>query len=171
MHGIGKIDGTALLWKLFHLSPRSQRIDIRLVQFSAHTFQELSRIFDVLEGIDKLFQFLEEPGVTAVNLLALFIGPMGCNTFLGDPVHCLGTNLDLDEIIAGADHRCMHRLVIVGFRRRDEILDPAGNRCPVGMHNPQGFVALFDGCDNYPKGHLVIDLVQRDILGYNFFID
>ena len=39
------------------------------------------------------------------------------------------------------------------------------------MYHPQRLIALSYRIDNYPEGYFVIDLLKRDLLGNDLFID
>ena len=79
------------------------------------------------------------------------------NTFLGNAVHFLGPDLDLDEIVIRPDYRRMQGLIVVDLGNADKVLDPARNGLPVGMDGAQGLVAFVDSVDNDPEGDLVVD--------------
>lgn len=169
--GVGEIDGAAADRQFLDLAAGGEGEDIRLVQFAPDAVEEFARIFDLVQRLDQLLQFAEEPGIAGADLLPFLVGPMGGNPFLGHPIHLFGTDLDLDEMAARPDNRSVHRLVVVGLGRGDEILDPPRNRRPVGMNDPQGLIALADRFDDDAEGHLVVDSFQGYVLDHQLLVD
>ena len=96
---------------------------------------------------------------------------MGGHALLGDAVHLLGADLNLDEVAARPGHGGVQRLVVVRLGRADEILDPARHRRPVGVHRAQGLVALLDRAHDDAEGHLVVHPLQRDLLHQELLVD
>src|SRR5262245_56452086 len=83
---------------------------------------------------------------------------------LGDLVHLLGADLQLDALIAGSDYRSVQRTVIVLLRRRDVILEAAGHHRPGGMYRAERAVAGFGILHHDAKGIDVGKLFEADRL-------
>ena len=58
------------------------------------------------------------------------------DAFLGDAVHFLGANLHFEGLAVRANHRRVQRLVEIGPRDGDEILDAARDGPPGVVNDP-----------------------------------
>ena len=96
---------------------------------------------------------------------------MGRDAFLGDPVHFLGPDLELHALALGADDRGMERLVEVGLGNADEVLEPARDRGPEGMDEPQDGVAVDLGVRDDADGAQVVDVLEGDALLQHLLVD
>ena len=79
---------------------------------------------------------------------------------LGALVHLVGADLDLDRAPLRPDHRRVQRLVQVELRRRDVVLEAAGDRVPAGVDRAEHRVAVADVVDEHPDADQVVDLVE-----------
>ena len=85
---------------------------------------------------------------------------MGGDPVLGELVHLLGPDLDLQRLALGADHGRVQRLVHVGLRHRDEVLEAPGQRLPERVDDADRAVAVLDRADDHPHRGEVEDLVE-----------
>ena len=65
---------------------------------------------------------------------------------------------------SGAHHGGVQRLIQIGPRNGDEILDPAGNRMPFVVDHAQRRVAVLYRIGDDAHRQQIVDLVQRDLL-------
>src|SRR3546814_11263536 len=84
--------------------------------------------------------------------------------FRSDVVHLLGTDLDFDALVLGADHRGVQAAITVLLRRRDVILETARHRRPRLMHHTERVIAGGQALDDNAEGHDVGELLERDIM-------
>ena len=71
----------------------------------------------------------------------------------------------------GPTTRGVQRLVEIGPRNRDEVLDAAGNRAPLVVDHAERGVAVLDRIGDDAQRHQVVDLVDRDLLALEFLED
>ncbi len=74
-------------------------------------------------------------------------------------MHRERTNLDFQRIAAG-HHRRVKRLVAVGLRHRDIILEPARHRLPHRMDQAEHAIALGLGLHQHPHGGQIVNLAD-----------
>jgi hypothetical protein len=105
-------------------------------------------------GVLKIFLPLEqlpEPGkslnVADLKLFPFFVAPVGRDTFLGNPMHFMGANLNLDPLAVRSNHARMQRLIHIELGQGDIVLETSGHRAPLGMHHAERFVTLALGID------------------------
>ena len=75
---------------------------------------------------DELVQPAKGLAVTIRHLPLFFILPMRGDAVLGDPMHLFRADLKFDVLALRADHGRMERLIEIGFRDRDVVLEAAG---------------------------------------------
>jgi len=104
--------------------------------------EELVGVSHLLLPLDELADpvepFLVAGGHHSVARLVL---PVRGDAFLGDPVHLLGADLDLELVAAGAHHGGVQGLVAVGPGHGDEVLDAPRNRLPLRVNQSENGVA------------------------------
>ena len=96
---------------------------------------------------------------------------MGGDPVLGQFVHLLGADLDLERLALGSDHRRVECLVHVGLRHRDEVLEAAGQRLPDRVDDADRAVAVLDRADDHPHRGEVEDLVELAALLRHLRVD
>ena len=64
------------------------------------------------------------------------------DSFLGNAVHFLGPDLDLELVSALSHHRGVERLIQVWPRHGDVVFEPARNRPPDVMHHAERGIAV-----------------------------
>ena len=104
-------------------------------------------------------------------LAAFLVFPVRGDAFLGDAVHLLGADLHFEVPPVRAHHRGMQRLVQVGPRNRDEVLDAAGNRAPLVVDHAERGVAVLHRIGDDAQGQQIVDLVERDLLALQLLVD
>ena len=118
---------------------------------------------------------LAQPGdaliVVGGPLLAFLVFPVRGDAFLGQAVHLFGADLDFEGQAAGADHGGVQRLVQVGPRDGDEVLDAAGNGMPLVVDHAERGVAVLDRIGDDAQGQQIVDLVDADLLALHLLVD
>ena len=99
------------------------------------------------------------------------VAPVRGDPVLRDPVHLAGADLDLDAFAVGTDHRRVQRLVAVGLRHRDVVLEAPGDGPPARVHDPERFVALAHGVGQDAEGDDVVDLIVEQVLRLHLLVD
>src|SRR5262245_65605955 len=89
---------------------------------------------------------------------------MGGNAVLGNRVHLLSANLQLDALMARADDGGVDRLVVVLLWVRDVVLEPARYRVPSRVHHRESAVAVLDLRHDDAEGIDVGELLERNLL-------
>ena len=96
--------------------------------------------------------------------VARLVLPVRRNALLGDAVHLFGADLHLKLVAAGAHHRGVQRLVSVGARNGDEILDAPRHRTPQRVNQPEDRVARCHVLRDHADRQQVVHLVERDLV-------
>ena len=89
------------------------------------------------------------------------------DALLGDAVHFLRADLNF-EGLAGVNDGGVQRLVEVGARHGDVILEAAGNRPPNLVDHAESGVAILDRIGDDADGEQVEDLVEGALLLFDF---
>jgi hypothetical protein len=105
------------------------------------------------------------------GLRVLLVLPVRGDALLGDAVHLVRANLDLEGLPDLRHHGGVQRLVHVRLRDGDEVLDAAGHRPPDRVHDPERAVAILHRIRQDPEGHVVVDLVDIDALAPDLAVD
>ena len=95
---------------------------------------------------------------------AFLVEDMRGDAVLGDLVHLLGADLQLDALVAGADHGGVDRAVVVLLRRRDVVLEAAGHDRPGGVDDAERAIAGLDVVDDDAEAEDVGQLLEADRL-------
>ena len=162
--GVGEIDGGGVARQHDHFAARREGVDLFRVQVHLEGGHELAGVLHVALP----FHQVPQPGDALVvgrrALPAFLVLPVRGDAFFGDAVHLLGADLDFEGLPVRADHRGVQRLVEVGPRDGDEILDAPGNGPPLVVDHAQRRVAVLHRIGDDAQRHQVVDLVDRDLL-------
>ena len=168
---VGEVDRGGAAGQRLHLALGREAVDLLGVEVELERVQELVGVLDLLLPLEELAQ----PGEGLVVLVeagaALLVLPVGGDPLLGDAVHLPGADLHLEGMALVADHRGVERLVAVGPRHGDEVLDAAGHRAPEVVEHAEGGVAVGYGRHHDAQGHEVVDLVEVDALPAQLLVD
>ena len=168
---IGKVDRRRAARERFHQALRREGIDLLRIQIDLEVLDEFVRVARLLLVLEQL----PHPGeVALVPLIAnppFLVLPVCGDPLLRHPVHLDGADLDLERHAVLADHRGVQRLVAVGPRHGDEILDPARNRRPGLMDDPEHTVTVGRALGHDPQGDEVVDLLELDLLALELLAD
>src|SRR5260221_7655162 len=91
------------------------------------------------------------------------------NAFLGDAVHLLRADLDF-EGLPGVNHSGMQRLVQIGPRHRDVILEAPGDGPPDVVDDTQRGVTAAVGIRDHSDGQQIVNLVEAALLAHDFAV-
>ena len=137
------------------------------VQFDR--FDEFPRIAQFLMP----FQQLPHPRQFLVKALtrslgALLVLPVSSDAHLGDMVHFIRPDLDLQRFPLNADYGRVQGLIHVGFRYGDKILEPVGNRLPQGVDHSQRSIAFLERIDQDPYRRQIVNLTELFMISLHF---
>ena len=91
---------------------------------------------------------------------AVLVEPVRRDAELGRLVHPLGAHLDLERLAVRSDDRRVQRLVAVGLRHRDVVLEAPGHRLPERVDHADRAVAVLVAADEDAHRGQVVDLVE-----------
>src|SRR3954464_71731 len=123
VHREGEVNRRGALWQLNDVARRREDEDLVLIQIELEELEELVGSFRVhleLEHLTKPREVAIE--LVAAGLLAL-VPPMRGDAIVRGAMHLARANLDLQPPPARTEHPRVQRLVAVGLRLRDVILD------------------------------------------------
>ncbi len=126
--GVGEIDRRRAARQGLHHALRGEGVDLFGVQLDLEVLDEFLRVGHLLLVLEELPHPLEIALVALIADAALLVFPVRRNTFLRHAVHLDGADLHLERHAVLADDRRVQRLVAVGARHRDEVLDAARHR-------------------------------------------
>ena len=144
VHGIGEIDRRRAARQLDQLPLRREAEHLVLVEFQLGVLHELVGAGGILQDFQQILHPAETRQVLRVGRVALLVQPVRGDAVFGDVVHRLGADLHLDLLVQqlAQRHAGVDALVAVGFRRRDVVLEAAGDDRIGGMHGAQRHVAI-----------------------------
>src|SRR5262249_2704398 len=102
-------------------------------------------------------------GAVFTELDAVPVEGMRGYAVLGDLMHALGADLQLDPLMARADNGRVDRLIVVLLRRRYVVLEAPGNGAPGGVHDAEHAIAGIEAVDHDPEPIDVGELLERDL--------
>ena len=129
-------------------------------------FQGVHVVFRV--GSLLIFQQPPQPliiALRAVPLPVVLVLPMRRHAVLGDFVHLLRADLDLERHGPISNHSRMQRLVAVGLRRADIVPETPRHRLVSVVNHPKDVVAVRrSAVYNHPESNEIKNLLQRLVL-------
>src|SRR6185312_2174009 len=167
---IREIDGRGTSRQRHHAALRGEAVDFLGVKIETQGGIEIAGIPHILLPLDEL----PEPGNALIVLnaaFAFFVLPVRRDAFFGNAVHFLGADLDLEVPPLRPDHGRVQRLIEIGTRNGDEVLDAAGHGPPLVMDYAQRAVAVLHRIRNDAKAEKIVDLIERDLLALQLLID
>jgi hypothetical protein len=102
---------------------------------------------------------------------AALVEPVRGDALLGNRMHLLGADLKLDRGTQRAHQRGVQRLVAVGLRDRDVILETTGQGLEELMEHTHRHVALHLRADDDAKTEDVVDLREGQVLFAHLLVD
>src|SRR5579862_3832102 len=168
--GVGEIDGRGIARQNDDFTLRRKGIDLFGIEIDLECGEELVGIADVALPFDHLPQ----PGQALFILRGdgtVFVFPVGGDALFRHLVHFFGANLDLERRAVFGDHRGMQRLVEVGPRHGNKILDAPGHRPPEVVNDAEDRIAVLQRARNDAHRAQIVDLIDRDALLLQLFVD
>ena len=146
VHRIGEIDRRRLARQRDQLALGREAEHLVVEQFELGVFEEFLRIGAFGQQLDGAAQ----PGIgvrfarqhLGRRAGAVLVERVRGDAVFGDLVHLLGADLQLDALLAGADHGGVDRAVVVLLGRRDVVLEAARHHRPGRVHDAERAVAL-----------------------------
>src|SRR5690606_8192488 len=109
--------------------------------------------------------------VRPIRARSLLVAPVRGHTELGVLVHLVRAYLELDGQLLGADDRRMQGAVAVALRRRDVVVELAGDVRPETMDDAERGIAVRDGVDEDPDRTQIVELLERQALALHLAPD
>ena len=170
VHAVGEVDGCGVARQNYNFAFGRESVDLFGIKIDLQRGKKFVGITDVALPLNHLPQPRE-----ALFILrgdgAVFVFPVGGDAFLRHLMHFLGADLDFKRRAVFGDHRGMQRLVKVGTRHGNEILDAPWNRPPEVMDDAKHGVAILQRTCDDAHGAQVVDLVDRNALALQFLVD
>ena len=168
---VGEVDGGGAPGQRLDLALGREGVDLLGVEVDLQVLDELLRVADLLLPLEQLAQ-PDEVGLVARGPdPPLLVLPVRGNPLLGVQVHLLGADLHLEGEPVVADDRGVQRLVAVGPRHRDEVLDPPGHGRPGLVDDAEGRVAVLHRPGDDAQRDEVVDAVEVDLLPAELEVD
>ena len=163
---VGEVEGRRPGRELDDLAHRGEDVDVRVEDVVAEGGHEVLGRAALLaahrdEVAEPMELFLDVPLLfLGVVVLAFLVAPVGGDAGLGDLIHFFGPDLDLVDIAVARDDRRVERLVHVGLRHGDVVLEAPGDRLVGRVDDPEDLVAVDLGLGDDPDGQDVVDFVE-----------
>ena len=171
MNRIREIDRRGAPRKGFDLPLGREGVDLLRIEVDLQVLDELLRIADLVLELEQLPHPLEIALVALVADAPFLVFPVRRNAFFGPPVHLDRPDLHLEGHAVMADDRGVERLIAVGPRHRDEVLDPSGHRRPGLMDDAERRVAVLHAFGDDPERDEVVHLLELDLLTSELLMD
>ena len=151
---IGKVDGVRAFRQVDDIAARRKDKDLVGKYVELQRLKEFLRIVIFLLEADHLTQ----PRHLLIVLIAcadappcFLVFPVSRDAELGDLVHRLGADLDLERIPLRHDGR-MQGLIAVGLRHGNIVLEPSRDRLPHRVDDAEHAIAVLDRRDEDAHG-------------------
>ena len=161
MQKVGEIDRRTAGRKVKDFALRRQNVDM----FVFRSFRGRSSLNVTLPS-----QHLAQPSHTIFFMFAglafgaFFIAPMRGHTEFCELVHRAGSDLDLERFTSGADNHGVQRLITVGFRFCNVIVEFLRKNFERFLDQRKRLVALFYGIHDDADGSNVKELFELQVL-------
>src|SRR5487761_1584434 len=96
---------------------------------------------------------------------------MRSDAFFGDAMHFFRANLDFKLMATRRHHGGAQRLIEIGSRHGNEILDTTGDGAPDAMNQAEDGVAILHGLGDDADRQEIVYLVDGDALTLQLLID
>src|SRR5947209_7443168 len=171
VHRKREVDRRRALRQALHVAAGGEDEDLVLVEVDLQELEKLLGRVGVLLQLEQLAE-PREMAVQLVRALATFLEqPVRRDAVLRGVVHLMGPDLDLVQLTARSEHGGVERLVAVGLRARDVVLDPLLQRGPLVVDHAQHVVALGDIVHQHAHREEVVDLLERLVALLHFLVN
>ena len=170
VNGVGKVDRCSIARKHNNFAFRREGVNLFGIKIDFQRRKKFIGIADIALPLNHLPQ----PGKPLLVLRrdrAVFIFPVRCDAFLGHLVHLFGANLDFERRSVFCDDRGVQRLIEVGPRHGDEILDAPRHRTPDVVNDAQHCVAVLQRARDDAHGKQIVDLIDGNALALQLLVD
>src|SRR5450432_1207813 len=171
VNGVSEIDRRGVARQHQHLAARRKGVDLFGVQVHFQGGHELAWVLYVALPFHQVPQPRDALIVGGRPFAAFFVLPVRGDSLFGDAVHFLGANLHFERLPMGPDHGSMQRLVEVGPRDGDEVLDAARDGAPLVVDHSQRGVAILHRIGENAQGHQVVNLIDQNLLAAQLLED
>ena len=169
--GVGEIDGRGVARQHDDFAARRESVDFLRVKIHLEGGHKLAGVLHVALPLDQVAQPGDALIVGRGAFLALLVFPVRRDAFFGDAVHFLGADLHFEVLAVRSDDGGVQRLVEIGARDGDEVLDAAGDGAPLVVDHAQRGVAVLHRVGDDAQRHQIVDLFDGDFLALDFLID
>jgi len=141
--GVSKVNRRGTARKLKDLAFGSENINFVREQIDFYMFDKLQRVVCALAHLDKPLNPAIDPTLADLNGggIIVLIEPVRCNPVVGDLLHFLGADLNLD-IHVHAEQGGMQRLVAVRLGHRNVIFEAARQGLIEAVHSAQNAITI-----------------------------
>ena len=158
---VSKVDRGSVGRNHNHLPLGREGINLVWIQVHLQAGEELVGVGHLLLPFDKLANPVQPLFIAGRHhAFAGLVLPVRCNTFLGDAVHLLGPDLHFELMATFTHHRGVQRLVAIGARNGDEVLDPPRYWVPQSMNESEDRITRRHVLGNHAHGQQIVDLVE-----------
>src|SRR5690606_29676166 len=171
MDAIGEVDRRRAVGQLDDVPGRRETVDHVLEDIRLERFDEFLGIRNFVVPVHELSQPGDFGFEALIALRAFLVAPVGGDTVFGDLVHLIGADLDLDRMRLRPDDGRMEALVHALLRRRDVVVDLAGNRVPLAVYQAKDAVAVLHRVHENTDADNIIDLLERPVLAVHLPVD
>src|SRR5665213_447007 len=162
--GVGEIDGRRAARQCNHAAFGREAVNLFRVEIHLQGGHELTGIAHIALPFDQM----AEPGDALIVIgrtpAAFFVLPVRGDALFGDAMHLVGADLDFEVAALGAHDGGVQRLVEIGPRDGDKILDPSRNGVPLVMDDTQSGVTVLHRIGNDADSQKIVNLIQDDFL-------
>ncbi len=170
VNAVGEIDRRGVARQHHNFAFRREGVDLFGIKIDLQRGKKFVGIADVALPLDHLPQ-PSQPLLVLRRDGAVFIFPVGGDAFFRHLVHFFGADLDFKRRAVFRDHRSVQRLVKVGPRHGDEILDAPRHRPPQVVNDAEHGVTILQRSRNHAHGAKVVDLVDGNALALQFLVN
>ena len=171
MNPVGKVERACSCRQILHVALGGEDEDLVLEEVELEPLHELRGVHHLALPIDQLSDPGELLVVPAVAARAFLVAPVRGDARLGDLVHMVGSDLNLERLGVGTDDRGVQALVHVRLGHGDVVVELPGYRTPEGVDDTEGGVTVLDVADQQPDGVQVVDLVELGALALHLLVD
>src|SRR5215813_11814904 len=167
VNGVSKVDGSGATGEFDDAPFWSEGVDFGGSEVNFERVQEFAGFLEFLRPLDELAHPDDALVVVTIDGLSVFVFPVGGNTFFRDAVHFLSADLHFKGLAAVND-RCVQRLIKIGARHGDVILEAARNRAPDVVNDAERGVATALRIGDDADGEKIVNLLESPALTDNF---
>ena len=170
VNGIGEIDRRGIARKHHDFALRREGVNLFGIEIDFQRGQKFVGIADIALPLDHLPQPCQALLVLRRDR-AVFIFPVGGDSFLGHLVHLFGANLDFERRSIFRDDRSVQRLIKIGPRHGDEIFNAPRHRPPDVVNDAEHRVTILQRARDHAHGKQIVDLIDGNALPLQLLVN